>query len=127
MHYLILIYGDEKAWNSLPPEEAQKEFAAYGAYTQELIAAGVSRGGAALAPVGTATTVRVSGGKTAMTDGPFAETKEQLGGYYLIEVPNLDEALKWAAKCPGARHGCVEVRPLAILTKPDGSMEMLQQ
>ena len=126
MHYLILIYGDEKVWNSMPPEEAQKEFAAYGAYTHELIAAGVSRGGAALAPVGTATTVQVAGGKTTTTDGPFAETKEQLGGYYHIEVADLDAALKWAAKCPGARHGCVEVRPLSILTKPDGTMEMFQ-
>jgi hypothetical protein len=127
MYYLVLIYGDEKKWADLPPDEAQREYEAYGAYTQELTAAGVARGGAALAPVATATTVRVKGGKATTTDGPFAETKEQLGGYYLIEVPDLDAALKWAGKCPGARHGSVEVRPIGILTKPDGTTEFFQQ
>jgi hypothetical protein len=84
----------------------------YGAYTQDLIKAGVMKGGSELKPVATATTVRIRGGKVLTTDGPFAETKEQLGGYYLIDVPNLDEAVKWGSKCPGAKTGSVEVRPL---------------
>jgi hypothetical protein len=127
MQYLILIYGDEKKWSTQTPEAAQLEMAAYAQYTRDLVSAGVTRGGAALAPVGTATTIRVRDGKPTMTDGPFAETKEQLGGYYLIEVANLDEALKWAAQCPGATSGSVEVRPVSIVTKADGSIEMLQQ
>jgi hypothetical protein len=127
MQYLILIYGDEKAFANITPEEGQKIMAAYGQYTQEMAAAGVSLGGAALAPVATATTVRVRKGKTTTTDGPFAETKEQLGGYYLIKVANLDEALKWAAKCPAAVDGgCVEVRPITITSTADGTVEMLQ-
>jgi hypothetical protein len=84
----------------------------YGAYTQDLIKAGVMKGGSELKPVATATTVRIRGGKVLTTDGPFAETKEQLGGYYLIDVPNLDEAVKWGSKCPGAKTGSIEVRPL---------------
>jgi len=77
-----------------------------------LIKAGVMRGGNELKPVATATTIRLRGGKVLSTDGPFAETKEQLGGYYLIDVPNLDDAVKWAAKCPGAKTGSIEVRPI---------------
>ncbi len=80
--------------------------------TLELMASGAMRGGSELAPVSTATTVRVRNGKALNTDGPFVETKEQLGGYCIVEVPSLDEALKWAAKCPGAWHGSIEVRPL---------------
>jgi hypothetical protein len=126
MHYLILIYGDEKKWASLSPEAAQQEMAAYGQYTHDLVAAGVSRAGAALAPVATATSIRMQKGKPTVTDGPFAETKEQLGGFYHIEVANLDEALHWAGRCPGAASGCIEVRPVTILTKPDGTVEMMQ-
>jgi hypothetical protein len=111
MEYMLLIYGDEKAWNALSQDEINKIMADYGTYTQEVIAAGIMRGGSELAPVHTASTVRVRNGKTLTTDGPFAETKEQLGGYYLIDVPNLDEAIKWAAKIPSAAFGSVEIRP----------------
>jgi hypothetical protein len=111
MEYMLLIYGDENAWNGLSKQEIESTLAAYGAYTQELIAAGVLRAGSELAPVTTATTVRVRNGKTLTTDGPFAETKEQLGGYYLIDAPNLDEAIKWAAKIPSALFGSIEIRP----------------
>ena len=112
MEYMILIYGDERAWGSLDEAKLKAMYAEYGSYTQELIKAGVMRGGSELKPIATATTVRVRGGKVLSTDGPFAETKEQLGGYYLIDVANLDEAVKWAGKCPGAKTGSVEVRPL---------------
>ncbi|HYD80115.1 MAG TPA: YciI family protein [Paucimonas sp.] len=113
MEYMILIYGDEKAWNSLPEEKIQQIYADYGRYTEELSQAGVMRGGSELAPVHSATTVRLKDGKVVCTDGPFAETKEQLGGYYIIEVANIDEAIKWAAKCPSAQIGSsIEIRPL---------------
>jgi hypothetical protein len=111
MQYMLLIYGDEKAWTSMPEAEIEKVMQAYMDYSNELAAAGVLRGGSELAPVATATTVRVRNGKVLTTDGPFAETKEQLGGYYLIDVPNLDEAIKWASKLPAALDGAVEVRP----------------
>lgn len=110
MQYLILIYGDEAQWTKLSEAEAAKEFAAYMDYTKEMAEAGVLRGGHALKPTMTATTVRKRNGKVTTTDGPFAETKEQLGGYYLIDVPDLDAALKWAAKCPGSAYGSIEVR-----------------
>jgi hypothetical protein len=122
MQYLMLIYEDEKQFASLPEAEMNKVFAQYMQYSKDLAAAGVLRGGAALQPVATATTVRIRGGKTATTDGPFAETKEQLGGYYVIDVANLDDAIKWAAKCPGAPTGSIEVRPLGVSTEPDGSI-----
>ncbi len=111
MQYMLLIYGDEKNWLNMSEKEIQKIIQAYTAYSQELAASGVLRGGSELAPVSTATTVRVRNGKTVTTDGPFAETKEQLGGYYLIDVPNLDEAIKWAAKIPSALNGSIEIRP----------------
>ena len=112
MEYMILIYNDERAWATVEEAKLKAMYAEYGTYTQGLIKAGVMRGGSELKPVATATTLRVRGGKVLSTDGPFAETKEQLGGYYLIDVPNLDEALKLAAKCPGTKTGAVEVRPL---------------
>ena len=111
MQYMILIYDDEKVWADMPKEQSDRLFGAYMAYSEEMSKAGVMRAGDALKPIATATTVRVRDGKTLTTDGPFAETKEQLGGYYLIDVPNLDDALAWAARCPGAGHGTVEVRP----------------
>jgi len=112
MEYLILIYGDERAYGTIPEAQLKAMYQEYGSYTQDLIKAGVMRGGNELKPVATATTVRLRGGKVLNTDGPFAETKEQLGGYYLIDVPNLDDAVKWAAKCPGAKTGSIEVRPI---------------
>ena len=113
MEYIVLIYGDEKKWINLPPNEMDKMYAAYMSYSKALVDAGVMRAGSELKPVATATTVRVRNGKVTTVDGPFAETKEQLGGYYIIDVPNLEKALEWAGKCPGARDGSIEVRPLA--------------
>ena len=111
MQYMLLIYGDEKVWNEMSESDINKAIEAYGAYSKELADSGVLRGGSELAPISTATTVRVRNGKALTTDGPFAETKEQLGGYYLIDVPNLDEAIRWAAKIPSALYGSVEIRP----------------
>ena len=127
MQYLVLIYENEKAWAGLSEEEMGKVFGEYMAYSKEMALAGVMKGGASLQPTMTATTVRVKNGKTTTTDGPFAETKEQLGGYYVIDVPNLDEAIKWAAKCPGAKGGSIEVRPLGVISAPDGSIAAMQQ
>jgi hypothetical protein len=127
VQYLMLIYGGEKAWASMSEEEMNKVYGEYMAYSKEMGLAGVSKGGASLQPIATATTVRVKGGKVQTTDGPFAETKEQLGGYYILDVPNLDEALKWAAKCPGAAYGSIEVRPLGIISGPDGEVIGMQQ
>ena len=116
MQYMILIYGDEKNFAQLAnnPEAQQQMYAAYRQYGVDMRAAGVLRGGAELKPSSTATTVRVKNGKTVTTDGPFAETKEQLGGFYTIDVPNLDEAVKWAARCPAAQGGSIEVRPVGL-------------
>ncbi len=112
MKYLILINDAESIWANMPKAEADAMMGQYYKYTQELRDAKVHLAGEALQPVHTATTVRIRNGKTVHTDGPFAETKEQLGGFYLIDVPNLDEALKWAAKCPSATLGSIEVRPV---------------
>ena len=112
MEYMILIYADESAWAGLDDQQLKAAYGEYMAYTQDLIKAGVLRAGSELKPVSTATTVKVRGGKVVTTDGPFAETKDQLGGYYLVEVADNDEAIRWASKCPGAKHGTCEVRPL---------------
>jgi len=114
MHYIILIYGDEKnfAMMSDDPKAKADMYAAFMRYGADMQAAGVLRGGAELKPTHSATTVRVRNGKTLTTDGPFAETKEQLGGFYLIDVANLDDAVHWAARCPVAVGGSIEVRPL---------------
>jgi hypothetical protein len=112
MQYMLLIYGDEAAWNQMSQAQIAQVMQAYSTYTADLAAAGVLRGGSELAPVATATTVRVRNGKPLLTDGPFAETREQLGGYYLIDVPDLDSAVKWAARIPSATMGAIEVRPL---------------
>jgi hypothetical protein len=112
MQYLLMIYGNEAAMQSASKQAVEQMHAAYGAYTGALQEAGVIRGGERLRPSSAASTVRVAGGKTQVLDGPYAETKEQLGGYYLIDVPDLDQALSWAARCPGAAHGVIEVRPI---------------
>ena len=116
MQYMILIYGDEKnfAMMASNPEAQQQMYAAFGRYGADMREAGILRGGAELKPTHSATTVRVQGGKTVTTDGPFAETREQLGGYYLIDVPNLDQAVHWAARCPAAQGGSIEVRPVGV-------------
>lgn len=108
MRYLILIYEAESEMGQPDEAEMQKWFE----YTERLRHADALRGGEALQPTSTATTVRVRDGKTILTDGPFAETKEQLGGFYLVECADLDEALRWAAEIPSAGRGPVEVRPV---------------
>jgi hypothetical protein len=112
MQYLCLIYEDEKAWQTMPPAESEKILGEYHAYTEAIGKSGHLVGGNALQPTHTATTVRVRQGKVATTDGPFAETKEQLGGYYLVQARDLNEAIQLAARIPGARFGSVEVRPV---------------
>ncbi len=112
MQYLCLIYDDERAWQSLPPAETGKIIGEFSAFTEAVKKSGHYVGGNALAPTHTATTVRVRQGKVATTDGPFAETKEQLGGYYLLQARDLNEAIQLAARIPGARFGSVEVRPV---------------
>jgi hypothetical protein len=112
MDYLLLIYEDEKGAENATEADMQAVIEAYNRFTTEVRASGVWRGGEALQPVSTATTVRVRNGKATTTDGPFAETKEQLGGFYWIDVPDLDEALKWAAKIPSSATGSIEVRPI---------------
>ena len=112
MHYLLLIYSDETAYPDMSEEEIGKIMMAYGQYTEELQASGALVTSDRLKGTDSATTVRVRDGKQLTTDGPFAETKEQLGGYYEINVDNLDEAIGWAAKIPSASYGCVEVRPV---------------
>ena len=112
MQYLLLIYGNEAAMQSASKEATGQMIAAYAAYTEAIKKAGVFVGSNRLQPTSTATTVRAPNGKSSVLDGPYAETKEQLGGYYLIEAPDLDAALSWAARCPGAAHGAIEVRPI---------------
>jgi len=112
MKYILLIYGDEKVWQSMSQDAMQKLYAEHRAYGEALSKAGVMRGGSELKPVATATTIRFKNSKPMTLDGPFAETREQLGGFYLIETDNLESALEWAAKMPGMTHGAVEVRPL---------------
>ena len=114
MQYLCLIYGAEERWNSATEEEGRAVMADYMAFTESIEKSGNLAGGNALQPTSTATTVRVRDGETLVTDGPFAETKEQLGGYYLIEAKDADEAIAIAARIPGARHGSVEVRPVVV-------------
>ena len=114
MQYLMLIYRNEAEALKADPETARKMTAEYGAFTQSIIQSGHFKAGDALHPVTAATTVRVRKGETLMTDGPFAETREQLGGYYLIEAKDLDEAAAIAARIPGARDGSIEVRPIRV-------------
>lgn len=117
MQYMVLIYQDEQNWAKLSQDEISNIYSEYMNYSRALAEAGVIRGGGELKPTATATTLRVREGKLLTTDGPFAETKEQLGGYYLIEVDNLEQALEWAAKCPTAKDGSIEVRPLNQMAK----------
>jgi hypothetical protein len=112
MKYMLLIYGNEAGMLAASKETAGQMLAAYGAYTEAMKKAGVHVGSNRLRPTASGTTVRVANGKTEVLDGPYAETKEQLGGYYMIDVPDLDAALSWAARCPGASHGTIEVRPI---------------
>ena len=112
MQYALLIYDDEKAWATMAEDERNAVYGEYFAYTNELRASGGYIDGNPLQPTSTATTVRIRNGEQVVTDGPFAETKEQLGGYYVIEADSADDAVAWAAKIPGARYGTIEVRPV---------------
>ena len=112
MKYMLLIYAAESDQGNVDPQEQAAYMQRYFTFTENLAKAGKMIAGDPLQGVSTATSVRVRGGKTMTTDGPFAETKEQLGGYYLIEADDLDEAISWAAQLPTAEHGTIEVRPL---------------
>lgn len=117
MQFAILIYANEEAMLNADPATTSETLAAYGAYTQAIKASGVMLGSNRLRPTVSATTVRVADGKTQVLNGPFAETKEQLAGYYLIDVADIDAALSWAARCPGASRGTIEVRPVWDMTQ----------
>ena len=112
MQYMLLIYGDEAAMQGRSQEDIGQVVGAFMAYTEAMKSAGVLVASGRLRPTSTATTVRVADGKTQVLNGPYAETREQLGGYYLIEAPDLDAALSWASRCPGAAYGTIEVRPI---------------
>ncbi|MDH6230616.1 hypothetical protein M2281_001188 [Mesorhizobium soli] len=111
MRYMLLIYVDEASARA-NPERVKAVSPAYVTYSDAMQEAGILLGGQRLRPTADATTVRTRSGKTEVLEGPYAETREQLGGYYMIEAPDLDAAIAWAARCPGAEHGTVEVRPL---------------
>lgn len=112
MQYLLMIYANEAGWGQMSPEEQQRGMAAYQAYREALVKAGVYKGSHRLQPTSTATTVRLADGKPKVLDGPYADSREQFGGYFMIDVPDLDAAISWASRCPATGHGVVEVRPL---------------
>ena len=114
MKYLCLIYGDESRRTTMTKEQGEAVMGEYAAFTQDIRKNGQWLGGEALQPTQTATTVRVRDGKVSTTDGPFAETKEQLGGYYLVEAKDLNDAIQVAARIPGAKFGSIEVRPIWV-------------
>src|SRR5258708_28338 len=115
MQYLLALYSEEAGWSRMTKAEQEQGMAAYKAYTEALSKAGALKGSNRLQPSSAATTARVANGKSQVLDGPFVETKEQMGGYYLIDVADLDAAISWAARCPGASHGVVEVRPVWVM------------
>ena len=114
MQYMCLIYDEESTWANMPEDERNAAHAEYMTFTQAIKDSGNHVAGDALQPISTATSVRVRNGETLVTDGPFAETKEILGGYYIVDVPTLDEALALAAKMPNIAYGSVEVRPVMV-------------
>jgi len=114
MQYMALIYGDQEAWAAFSDEEREGAYDLYRAFAQEAQEAGVMAGGNELASTRDATTVRVRNDETLVTDGPYAEVKEALGGYFLLECESMDDALDWAARIPAAEHGAVEVRPVYV-------------
>lgn len=124
MQYLLLIYSDESSKKNATQADTAQMMKEYGEFTASIVKSGNMKAGDALQPTSTATTVRVREGKTLTTDGPFAETREQLGGYYLIEAKDLDEAIKIAARVPSARIGSIEVRPVMELP-PDYKRQLL--
>ena len=112
MQYILSLYVEEAGWTKLSPAQQQDGMAAYAAFTQALEASGALKASGRLQPSATATTVRLADGKPRVLDGPFADSKEQFGGYFIIDVADLDAAISWASRCPAAGHGVVEVRPL---------------
>jgi hypothetical protein len=120
MQYLALIYGDESVWETFSPEQREAAYKQYYAFGEEARKAGVVKDGNELDATSTATTVRVRGDETLVTDGPFTELKETLGGYYVLECDTIEEACTWAAKIPGASHGAVEVRPIYVDPNANG-------
>ncbi|MGB6689708.1 MAG: YciI family protein [Terracidiphilus sp.] len=120
MQYILLLYVNEAGWPQLSKAEQEQGMAAYRAYSEALIQAGVLRSTHRLQPSANATRVRIAEGKSQVLDGPFADSKEQIGGLYLIDVPDLDAALAWAARCPATGHGTVEVRPLWVVPSSVG-------
>jgi hypothetical protein len=112
MEYLMLLYSQEDGWEAMTPEQQKQGVAAYMAYGEAAQKAGILKGSNRLQPIATATTVKIVDGKSQVLDGPYVDSKEQLGGYFMIDVPDLDTALEWAARCPGASHGTIEVRPI---------------
>lgn len=112
MKYILMTYVNEGAWPKMSKAEQEQGAAAYMAYGEALQKAGALVGSNRLRPTSAATTVRIANGKSQVLDGPYVDSKEQLGGYFLIDVPNLDSAISWASRCPAAGHGVVEVRPI---------------
>ena len=115
MQYMLLIYQNEAASQTASEQQMKEMMGAYGAYTKAMRDSGAFVAGDPLRPSSTATTVRITDGRSKVLNGPYAETKEQLGGYYIIEVADLDAALTWAARCPGAQTGVLEVRPIQTM------------
>jgi hypothetical protein len=118
MRYALLIYASEQEWANQSEEESQAQFQEYMAFSKDIVDRGIYQSGEALQATATATTVRVRDGETLTTDGPFAETKEQLGGYYVVEAKDLDEAIEIAARIPDVRRGSIEVRPVMEIDMP---------
>jgi hypothetical protein len=123
MKYAFTIYGDEAGREAASEEDLNAMAQAYGALTQEMQEKGVLVAGEGLYPTPTATTVRVRSGERSVTDGPFAETKEQLGGFYVLDCKDLDEAIEWAAKIPGAQVGSIEIRPVMVFDEAGNLVE----
>ena len=114
MKFLALIYGEEGAWDNASEDDRREMYARYAAFAEEARKAGVAIGGDELSSTSNATTVRIRDGQTAVTDGPYAEVKEALGGYFILECPSFDDALDWATRIPAAEHGAVELRPVHV-------------
>jgi hypothetical protein len=112
MKFMLLLWGDESAWEGMSKEDAAAEMVRWDEYTKQLVAAGAMVSGEGLKPSAESKILRVDGGERTVTDGPYVETKEQLGGFYVIECASLEEALDWAAKLPSADRGATEIRPV---------------
>ena len=118
MRYALLIYASEQEWAGQTEEQSQASYQEYMAFTKDIVDRGIHQSGEALQPTATATTVRVRDGETLTTDGPFAETKDQLGGFYLVDCKDLDEAIEVAARIPDVRRGSIEIRPIMDVDMP---------